>query len=84
MAICSRGEMDIMRAFEALVGGSNPSGSTATEKANCLAFVRDEKTLSISSKARCERCTVPVRKEIPSGSTTSPSKTRLRGASTKK
>ena len=26
--LCSRGEMDIMRAFEALVGGSNPSGST--------------------------------------------------------
>ncbi len=26
----SRGEMDIIAAFEAVVGGSNPSGSTKT------------------------------------------------------
>ena len=27
--ICPRGEMDIMTAFEAVVGGSNPSEGTA-------------------------------------------------------
>jgi len=36
------------------------------EQSNYLLCVRDSKTLSIScGGARCERCTAPVRREIP-------------------
>ncbi len=39
--------MDITTVFGTVVGGSNPSGCTATEKANFFAFVRDSKDFSL-------------------------------------
>ena len=39
----SRGEMDIMTAFEAVVPGSNPGGSTATERPNYFGLDRIRK-----------------------------------------
>ncbi len=57
---CSHGEMDITPGFEPDVGGSSPSGSIATKRANCLAREREEKDPDDHRGTRDRRARVPL------------------------